>query len=71
MDDFLKVHNSSKGEVGVLLLRIAAYRLHKYPKISSFMKQASYGQLLSDYLDKVVRQFIPLLLSVLYVVCWC
>lgn len=60
MDVFLKVHNSSKGEVGVLLLRIAAYRLHKYPKISSFMKQASYGGQLSDYLDKVVRHFIPL-----------
>lgn len=55
MDDFLKRNSTSKGDLGVLLLRIAAYRLHKYPKISSFLKQASYGAQLSDYLDKVVR----------------
>lgn len=55
MDDFLRAHPTNKGELGVLLLRIAAYRLHKYPKISSFLKQASYGAQLSDYLDKVVR----------------
>lgn len=57
MDDFLKVQSQSKGDLGVLLLRIAAYRLHKYPRISSFMKQASYGGQLSDYLDKVVSHF--------------
>lgn len=67
MDDFLKRHNSCKGELGVHLLRISAYRLHKYPKISSFLKQASYGGKLSDYLDKVVRGFCMIcLLNFLY-----
>lgn len=57
MDEFLKRNPGSKGELGVLLLRLAALRLHRYPKISSFLKQASYGSQLSDYLDKVVRRF--------------
>lgn len=55
MDDFLERQAGVKGRLGVLLLRVAAYRLHRYPKISSFLKQASYGAQLSDYLDKVVR----------------